>query len=283
MVKLTTCIHREWMPWRCMEVRFWVSIPNYQSMLSRIYTNALAKSVQECSSDEVHSRHLQVSVFLGQAGLYTESESLLNAALGREGDEGRQADLLHALADVLWKAQQARQGGGKDFLEKVVNAARKSISLRRRMSVNPVQQHKLALTLMIYAENSACYGHYVQAMVFCDDILLCLLFVLVIIFVLVSMDHHYKATPIYRSTTRNQSDAVYQHRSTITHFCLLTYLCPQTRSHALPQTSQLGKRSIQCKPFVLLNLPLYSLPSSFFFPRRCFRRQVWIGPSVERR
>jgi hypothetical protein len=182
-----------------MEVRFWVSIPNYQSMLSRIYTNALAKSVQECSSDEVHSRHLQVSVFLGQAGLYTDSESLLNAALGREGDEGRQADLLHALADVLWKAQQARQGGGKDFLEKVVNAARKSISLRRRMSVNPVQQHKLALTLMIYAENSACYGHYVQAMVFCDDILLCLLFVLVIILILIidkNINHHYKATPI---------------------------------------------------------------------------------------
>jgi hypothetical protein len=43
-----------------------------------------------------------VSVFLGQAGLYRDSEEILNAALAKEEDEGRQADLLHALADVLW-------------------------------------------------------------------------------------------------------------------------------------------------------------------------------------
>jgi len=159
-------ITKEWMPWRCLEVRFWVSIPNYQSKLCHIYTEALAKSFAECSSDEVHARHLQVSIFLGQAGLYRDSELLLNAALSKEHDEGRQADFLHALADVLWKAQQARQGGGKEFLEKLVTAARKSIALRRRMSINPTQQRKLALTLEIFAENSACYGHYVQAMVF---------------------------------------------------------------------------------------------------------------------
>ena len=41
-------------------------------------------------------------MFLGQAGLYKDSEVLLNAALAMEEDEGRQADLLHALADVLW-------------------------------------------------------------------------------------------------------------------------------------------------------------------------------------
>jgi hypothetical protein len=62
------------------------------------------------------------------------------------------------------KAQQARQGGGREFLDKVVTAARKSISLRRRMSTNQAQQRKLALTLEIFAENSACYGHYVQVM-----------------------------------------------------------------------------------------------------------------------
>ena len=159
-------VAREWMPWRCLEVRFWVSIPNYQSKLGQIYTEALTRSAEECSSDEVHARHLQVSVFLGQAGLYRDSEHLLNAALEKEEDDGRKADLLHALADVLWKAQQARQGGGKEFLDKVVTAARKSITLRRRMSKNPTQQRKLALTLEIFAENSACYGHYVQAMVF---------------------------------------------------------------------------------------------------------------------
>jgi len=48
------------MPWRCLEVRFWVSIPNYQAKLGNIYTEALAMSAAECSSDELHSRHLQV-------------------------------------------------------------------------------------------------------------------------------------------------------------------------------------------------------------------------------
>lgn len=52
--------NREWMPWRCLEVRFWVSIANYQSRLCPIYTAALARSTEECSSDEVHTRHLQV-------------------------------------------------------------------------------------------------------------------------------------------------------------------------------------------------------------------------------
>ena len=159
-------VAREWMPWRCLDVRFWVSIPKYQSKLGEIYTQALDKCKDECSSDEVHARHLQVSVFLGQAGLYKDSEAILNKALATEEDENRQADLLHALADVLWKAQQARQGGGKDFLHKVVTAAGKSITLRRRMAQNETQRRKLALTLEIFAENSACYGHYVQAMVF---------------------------------------------------------------------------------------------------------------------
>jgi len=101
--------------------------------------------------------HVQVSVFLGQAGLYRESELLLNAALAKEDDEGRLADLFHALADVLWKAQQARQGGGREFLDKVVTAARKSIALRRRMSINPAQQVCVYVCVcMMYACMHAC-------------------------------------------------------------------------------------------------------------------------------
>jgi len=42
--------------------------------------------------------------------------------------------LTHA-CNVTGKAQQARQGGGKEFLEKVVTAARKSIALRRRACI----------------------------------------------------------------------------------------------------------------------------------------------------
>ncbi len=235
-------------------------------MLSRIYTNALAKSVQECSSDEVHSRHLQVSVFLGQAGLYTDSESLLNAALGREGDEGRQADLLHALADVLWKAQQARQGGGKDFLEKVVNAARKSISLRRRMSVNPVQQHKLALTLMIYAENSACYGHYVQAMVFCDDILLCLLFVLVIILIVItdkSITITTRQHPSHKTKNTNQTLFI-SIAALLSIFCSVIICVPNTLTRTTP-TSQLKEKKESNANHSSFSTYLYSLPYSFFF------------------
>ena len=94
---------------------------------------------------------------MGQAGLYRESELLLNAALAKEDDEGRLADLFHALADVLWKAQQARQGGGREFLDKVVTAARKSIALRRRMSINPAQQVCVYVCVcMMYACMHAC-------------------------------------------------------------------------------------------------------------------------------
>ena len=69
------------MPWLCLEVRFWTIIPNYQAKLWKIYSEALVRSAAESSADEVHSCYLQVSVFLGQAGLYRESELLLDAAL----------------------------------------------------------------------------------------------------------------------------------------------------------------------------------------------------------
>jgi tetratricopeptide (TPR) repeat protein len=168
-----TCQHlraisREWMPWRCLEVRFWVTVPHYQSKLGKIYTDALRISPASCTDDEVHARQLGVSVFFGQAGIYKTAETLLNEALAREQDDGRQADLLHALADVLWKAQQARQGGELHFVSKIVTAARRSIQLRRRIvqhSCNGVEhRQKLALTLEIFAENSACYAHYLEAL-----------------------------------------------------------------------------------------------------------------------
>lgn len=161
-------ISREWMPWRCLEVRFWVTVPHYQSKLGQIYTDALRISPASCTDEEVHARQLGVSVFFGQAGLYTTAETLLNNALADEHDHGRQADLLHALADVLWKAQQARQGGELHFVSKIVSAAQRSVHLRRRMvehSCSGVEhRRKLALTLEIFAENSACYAHYLEAL-----------------------------------------------------------------------------------------------------------------------
>lgn len=161
-----SAVAREWMPWRCTELRHWVSIPSYQSKMGQIYTDALSQTAESCTSDELHMRQLAISVLLGQAGLYLISENLLNAALEREKEEGRAADLLHALADVLWKAQQARQGGGMVFLNKIVTTARRSILLRRQMGESSAQRRKLALTLEIFAENSACYAHYVDALEF---------------------------------------------------------------------------------------------------------------------
>ena len=51
---------REWMPWRCLDVTFWVTICDFKSKLGGFYQGALAQYAQNCTSDEVHERYMQV-------------------------------------------------------------------------------------------------------------------------------------------------------------------------------------------------------------------------------
>lgn len=88
-----------------MVLSSWVSLPAYRERLLSVYTDALQE--QREGSDMLR-RRLQVAQFFGQAGLYNQSEKFLKDAIQSETDDSRLADLLHALADVSWKAYQVR-------------------------------------------------------------------------------------------------------------------------------------------------------------------------------
>ncbi len=107
---LPLLLHRcsEWFPWRCVELRSWVCVPSYRQRLLTIYSDSLDASVSsdQQSQEEWFERRLKAASLFGQAGLYRESEAMLSSAIESEQDQGRLADLLHALADVSWKAQQ---------------------------------------------------------------------------------------------------------------------------------------------------------------------------------
>jgi len=73
------------------------------------------------------------------------------------------------------KAQQARQGGGKEFLEKLVTAARKSIALRRRAGIRvavccTVLQHVVAVCCSVVQCGAVCCS-VLQCGVVCCNVL----------------------------------------------------------------------------------------------------------------
>lgn len=116
---------------------------------------------------------LQLSQFLGGAGLYNDAQALLaSPALdaAAAASPAARADQLHAFAWVRWRAQQARQGGDEDFLWSIVDAALESVELRRAGAGAPagacVDRRKLALTLEVLAENAACYGSSLSLLLF---------------------------------------------------------------------------------------------------------------------
>jgi hypothetical protein len=90
-----------------VELRFWRTVPSYRQRLLTIYTDALEAHLSTVDNQqEWFERRLKAASLFGQAGLYRESESIVSSAIENEEDQGRLADLLHALADVSWKAQQ---------------------------------------------------------------------------------------------------------------------------------------------------------------------------------
>jgi hypothetical protein len=158
-----------------VQLRKWVRVPNYHKRIAEVYTSALsALDPGRCSPQDAIERVLEVAELFASAGLYRECEALLERAAAEEKNAARLADLLHALADSMSKAMQARCGGGGDYLERLLAAALRTVTLRRKLCTDASTQgdgtrcsavqkrRKLALTLEILAENAACYGHSVR-------------------------------------------------------------------------------------------------------------------------
>eukprot|EP00292_Cryptomonas_paramecium_P033645 CAMPEP_0113703008 /NCGR_PEP_ID=MMETSP0038_2-20120614/25568_1 /TAXON_ID=2898 /ORGANISM="Cryptomonas paramecium" /LENGTH=466 /DNA_ID=CAMNT_0000627317 /DNA_START=35 /DNA_END=1432 /DNA_ORIENTATION=+ /assembly_acc=CAM_ASM_000170 len=156
---------REWFPWRCMDLRHWLSLPNHRAMIWEVYRKALDHSDEyiDKSHEDKQTRRIRLSNFLGNAGYYRQGEELLSSSLFEHASSETRADQLLGLAHIRWRAQQARHGGDEWFIWSIVVAALESVEIRRAL---PGLDHrrKLALTLEVLAENAACYGHCLLAL-----------------------------------------------------------------------------------------------------------------------
>jgi hypothetical protein len=52
---------REWLPWRCAQLRYWVTVPSYHARLASVYSSALASLDLERYSPQVTTSTIKLS------------------------------------------------------------------------------------------------------------------------------------------------------------------------------------------------------------------------------